>query len=64
MVKTMAEERGASFFVPTKDLCIDNGAMIAWLGVIMYNSGIRMNVENSFIDQRFRTDMVDVTWRD
>ena len=63
MVQTMASERGASFFVPSKDLCIDNGAMIAWLGVLMYNSGIRMKVENSIIDQRFRTDMVDVTWR-
>jgi N6-L-threonylcarbamoyladenine synthase/N6-L-threonylcarbamoyladenine synthase/protein kinase Bud32 len=64
MVSTMADERGASFFVPTKDLCIDNGAMIAWLGVLMYKSGLRLKVENSFIDQRFRTDMVDVTWRD
>jgi len=64
MVETMASERGASFFVPSKDLCIDNGAMIAWLGYLMYNSGIRMNVENSIINQRFRTDMVDVTWRD
>ncbi len=64
MVQTMAKERGASFFVPTKDLCIDNGAMIAWLGVLMYKSGIRLKVEDSFIDQRFRTDMVDVTWRE
>jgi len=64
MVKTMAKERDASFFVPAKDLCIDNGAMIAWLGILMHNSGVRMSVENSFIDQRFRTDMVDVTWRD
>ena len=64
MVQTMADERDASFFVPSKDLCIDNGAMIAWLGVLMYNSGIRMKIENSFINQRFRTDMVDVTWRD
>jgi N6-L-threonylcarbamoyladenine synthase len=64
MVETMACERGASFFVPSTDLCIDNGAMIAWLGILMHLSGVRMNVENSFIDQRFRTDMVDVTWRD
>jgi N6-L-threonylcarbamoyladenine synthase/N6-L-threonylcarbamoyladenine synthase/protein kinase Bud32 len=63
MVETMAKERDASFYVPSKDLCIDNGAMIAWLGVLMHDSGIRMSVENSFIDQRFRTDMVDVTWR-
>ena len=64
MVETMAHERDASFFVPTKDLCIDNGAMIAWLGLLMYNSGIRMKIEDSIIDQRFRTDMVDVSWRD
>jgi len=64
MVQTMATDRGASFFVPSKDLCIDNGAMIAWLGILMYKSGIRMKIEESFINQRFRTDMEDVTWRD
>jgi N6-L-threonylcarbamoyladenine synthase/N6-L-threonylcarbamoyladenine synthase/protein kinase Bud32 len=64
MVHKMAEDRGASFFVPSKDLCIDNGAMIAWLGLLMYNNGIRLKVEESYIDQRFRTDMVDVIWRD
>jgi len=64
MVQIMAEERDASFYVPSKDLCIDNGAMIAWLGVLMHNSGIRMSIKDSVIDQRFRTDMVEVTWRD
>ena len=64
MVHKMAEDRGARFFVPSKDLCIDNGAMIAWLGILMYNNGIRLKVEESYIDQRFRTDMVDVSWRD
>ena len=64
MVKIMARERGATFFVPSKDLCIDNGAMIAWLGFLMYKSGIRMSIEESIIDQRFRTDMVDVKWRE
>ncbi|MCK4995973.1 MAG: bifunctional N(6)-L-threonylcarbamoyladenine synthase/serine/threonine protein kinase [Thermoplasmatales archaeon] len=64
MVRIMASERNASFFVPPKDLCVDNGAMIAWLGVLMHNSGVRMKIEESIIDQRFRTDMVDVTWRD
>jgi len=64
MVQKMAYDRDACFFVPSKDLCIDNGAMIAWLGVLMYKSGIRMRIKDTFIDQRFRTDMVDVTWRD
>lgn len=64
MVETMAQERNASFFVPAQDLCIDNGAMIAWLGFLMYDSGVRMTLEESSINQRFRTDMVEVTWRD
>lgn len=63
MVQTMANERDASFFVPAKDLCVDNGAMIAWLGHLMYQSGSRMRIEESMIDQCFRTDMVEVTWR-
>ena len=64
MVQIMAKERGADFFVPEKSLCVDNGAMIAWLGILMYDSGTRMKIEETVIDQRFRTDMVDVTWRD
>ena len=63
MVQKMAYDRHASFFVPSKDLCIDNGAMIAWLGWLMYQSGRRMRIDESVIDQRFRTDMVEVTWR-
>jgi len=50
-------------FVPDRTLCIDNGAMIAWTGLTMYRSGIRMSVEDTVINQRFRTDEVEVTWR-
>lgn len=64
MIQSMAQERGAQFFVPEKKVCIDNGAMIAWLGYIMYQSGVRMELRDTSINQRFRTDMVDVTWRD
>lgn len=63
MVKMMAEDRNAQFFVPRKDLCVDNGAMIAWLGYVMVNSGITMNIDETIINQRFRTDMVEVSWR-
>jgi N6-L-threonylcarbamoyladenine synthase/N6-L-threonylcarbamoyladenine synthase/protein kinase Bud32 len=63
MVSIMAEDRGAVMFVPDRRLCIDNGAMIAWLGYIMHNSGIRMGIEDTAVRQRFRTDEVEVTWR-
>jgi len=63
MVRIMAEDRGAEMFVPDRRLCVDNGAMIAWLGNIMYNSGIRMGIEDTSVLQRFRTDEVEVTWK-
>ncbi|MDD4244607.1 MAG: bifunctional N(6)-L-threonylcarbamoyladenine synthase/serine/threonine protein kinase [Candidatus Methanomethylophilaceae archaeon] len=63
MLSIMAEERGARMFVPDRRLCVDNGAMIAWLGDLMYSSGIRMTIADTEIEQRFRTDEVQVTWR-
>jgi len=63
MVHTMAEQRNARFFIPEPELCVDNGAMIAYLGILMYNSGIRHKLEDTEIKQRFRTDEVDVKWR-
>lgn len=63
MLDTMAEARGASFAVPPMKLCIDNGAMIAWLGIIMHDAGVRMDVSDTVVRQRFRTDEVDVRWR-
>lgn len=64
MVSDMATERGAKMFVPDRRFCMDNGAMIAWLGNIMYGSGVRMEIADTVVRQRFRTDEVPVTWRD
>lgn len=66
MMRVMAEERGAKLCATDERYCIDNGAMIAHTGTLMYQSGYRPN-ENDHkqfaITQRFRTDEVDVTWR-
>jgi N6-L-threonylcarbamoyladenine synthase len=62
MVGIMAEERGASMFVPPGSLCVDNGAMIAWTGVVMHGAGLRTPIEDSAVRQRFRTDEVDLPW--
>ncbi len=62
MVRIMAEERGAKMFVPPGSLCVDNGAMIAWTGIVMHGAGIRTRIEDSVVNQRFRTDEVDLPW--
>ncbi len=63
MVRDMAEARGGSMFVPPGDLCVDNGAMIAWTGYLMHvKGGVTTPLEESGVRQAFRTDQVEVTW--
>ncbi len=63
MCKIMCNERGAKFFCPERALLVDNGAMIAYLGEIMFKSGIKeKNLDKVDINPRQRTDEVDVRW--
>lgn len=42
----------------------DNGSQIAWTGLCDYHSNHRnIEIENSFINQSWRLDSVDVNWR-
>jgi len=63
MIGVMAEERGGKFFVPPAEFLVDNGAMIAWTGLLMYESGVRMNIEETKVRQNYRTDEVEIKWR-
>ena len=62
MVRIMSEERGATMYVPPGPLCVDNGAMIAWTGIVMHAAGLRTDIKDSAVRQRFRTDEVDLPW--
>jgi N6-L-threonylcarbamoyladenine synthase/N6-L-threonylcarbamoyladenine synthase/protein kinase Bud32 len=62
MVSRMAEERGARMFAPPPALCVDNGAMIAWTGLLMHRAGIAMSLEETRVDQNMRTDAMEVPW--
>ena len=59
----MADERGGVIGEMEVRYCIDNGAMIAWAGWLLYKSGQITPLEDSNFTQRFRTDEVFVTWR-
>jgi len=66
MAQIMCSERGAKCFIPPKSLLVDNGAMIAYLGEIMFRSGIKFSgkeAEELDIKPRQRTDEVEVSWR-
>jgi len=62
MLSIMAEEHYAQFYVPPIKYCGDNGAMIAWLGYLMYKNGFSQSLEETTVIQRYRTDEVDVPW--
>lgn len=65
MAKIMCKERGAKFFCPEKNLLVDNGAMIAYLGEIMYKnkSNVFINLDKLDIKPRQRTDDINVKWK-
>jgi len=63
MCGIMAQERGATFYVPHPSLCRDNGAMIAYQGLLEYMHGKATSLAESRVRQKWRTDEVDVTWR-
>ncbi len=63
MLRTMCEDRGADFFVPEQKYLGDNGAMIAYTGKLMLESGVSLPIESSRINPSFRSDEVEVTWR-
>ena len=63
MAEKMCADRGAKCFVPPKGLLIDNGAMIAWHGIISYKAGNTLTTEESYIKPYERTDDVEVNWR-
>ncbi len=56
MAGIMCKERKAKLFVPEKQFLVDNGAMIAWLGLVQYNAGKRMKASNIDIRPDWRTD--------
>eukprot|EP00884_Botryococcus_braunii_P011315 jgi/Botrbrau1/20184/Bobra.0173s0082.1 len=64
MMGIMVEERGGKLYATDDRYCIDNGAMIAWPGLLAFKHGQTTPLEDSSCTQRFRTDDVYVAWRD
>jgi len=64
MLKIMAKERGLKYYIPPKEVLVDNGVMIAWLGLVQYvHKANILKVEKARILPYQRTDEVRVTWR-
>jgi N6-L-threonylcarbamoyladenine synthase/protein kinase Bud32 len=62
MLGIIAEEHDAKFNVVPLQFATDNGAMIAWTGVLAYSHGLVTPVAESFVKLRWRLEKVDVPW--
>jgi len=62
MLRAVAEEHGVKFKVVPKEYAMDNGAMIAWAGVLAYMSGIVTLIEESIVKPKWRVEEVDALW--
>jgi len=63
MIKYIADEHDAKFFSVPLKLAGDNGAMIAWAGVLHYLIRGGMKIKLTAIDPKWRMDEVDIPWR-
>ena len=58
MAKIMCRENNSKCFILPNEFNVDNGAMIAWLGLKEYTDGKRQSIENTEIRPYWRTDEV------
>jgi N6-L-threonylcarbamoyladenine synthase/protein kinase Bud32 len=63
MISIVSNEHGASFYVVPIEYAGDNGAMIAWTGLMQFRAGRTIRVEESNVRPKWRLDEVDVSGR-
>jgi len=62
MTRRMCKDRGARCYIPDNEYLVDNGLMIAWLGLLKYDHSKRSD-KGTAIRPYERTDDVDIVWR-
>ena len=62
MIGVISSEHDAEFRVVPMQYATDNGAMIAWTGVLAYRYGLVTPIDESMVKLRWRVDKVDVPW--
>ncbi len=62
MLSEMCKGQKCKFYITPREVAVDNGAMIAWQGLLEYNAGKRRGLDETKVNQKFRTDQVEVNW--
>jgi N6-L-threonylcarbamoyladenine synthase/protein kinase Bud32 len=62
MISEIAKEHNARFSVVPTEYAVDNGAMIAWTGMLAFKHGQRTPIEKSFVRLKWRLEDIHVPW--
>ncbi len=62
MLNTVADEHESRFCTVPKEYALDNGAMIAWTGILAHEQGVTTPLAESFIRPKWRLEDVDAQW--
>ena len=62
MISSIAKEHNAKFSTVPTQYAVDNGAMIAWTGVLAFKHGLTTPIEKSFVRLKWRLEEVHVPW--
>jgi glycoprotease/Kae1 family metallohydrolase len=62
MMNQMVQDQGATLGVPSLSVCVDNGLMIAWQGMLQFKAGEKQLITDTKINPKWRVDQVKVTW--
>jgi N6-L-threonylcarbamoyladenine synthase/protein kinase Bud32 len=60
MISLVSSEHEASFYVVPIEYAGDNGAMIAWTGLIEFKAGRTITLGGSYVRPKWRLDSIDV----
>ena len=63
MLRVMCAERGASFAASPGEFNADNGAMIAYTGMLQLKAGDAIEPSKAKVRQRYRADEVELLWK-
>lgn len=64
MLKGACRRQGSEFYLCPTEFAGDNGAQIAWTGILEYcTSGKLVKVKEAAVNQSWRIDQVNVPWR-
>jgi universal protein Kae1 len=62
MIGSMARAHDARFVTVPGEFAIDNGAMVAWTGVLAWTHGVSTPFESSSVRSRWRLEEVEIPW--